>query len=46
MDQFQDANLLSTHMRRRLLYILVIEILDGFESLVMCYPLNIHWYDL
>lgn len=43
MDQFQDANLSSTHMKRRLLYILVIEILNGFESLVMCYALNICW---
>lgn len=46
MDQFQDANLSSTHMKRRLLYILVIEILNGFESLVMCYALNICWYYL
>lgn len=46
MDQFQDANLSSTHMKRRLLYILLIEILNGFEILVMCYPLNICWYYL
>lgn len=44
MDQFQDANLLSTHMRRRLLYILFIEIANGFECLAMCYHLILWLY--